>query len=122
MKIKAAFLCVEDTPPDLILSFAEPGDSPVECQSLILMRTKKYEKLKYEFERGVNISWEGDQEEREFDEVMTSFKWNHTLATITSPDRTIEVGLSDIPKNDLKKMPLQQNLWVDSGSGRSPIV
>jgi len=104
MKIKAAFLSVEDTPPDLILSFAELGDSPVECQSLILLRTKKYEKLMYEFERGVNISWEGDQEEPEFDEVMTSFKWSQTLATITSPDRTIEVDLSNIPKNDLKKM------------------
>ena len=49
MKIKAAFLTVEDNPPDLILSFAEL-DYLVHCKSLILMRTKEYERFNFEQE------------------------------------------------------------------------
>jgi hypothetical protein len=104
MKIKASFLTADDCPPDLFLAFVQ-GSNPVGvCKSLILMRTKKYEKFLDEIERGVSISWEDDVEEPEFDEIITSFEWNKTQAIITSPQRTFEVDISDIQKEELKGM------------------
>ena len=104
MNIKASFLTAEDSPPDLILAFAQSDDPFGGCKSLILMRTKKYEKFMYEFERGVSIRWEDDVEEGEFDEIITSFEWNKTQAIITSPKRIFEIDISDIPKDELKAM------------------
>ena len=104
MNIKASFLTAEDSSPDLILAFAQDTNPIGVCKSLILMRTKKYEKLMYEFERGVSISWEDDVEEGEFDEIITSFEWNKAQATITSPKRTFEVDISDISKDEFKAM------------------
>jgi hypothetical protein len=43
-------------------------------------------------------------EEPEFDEIITSFEWNKTQAIITSPQRTFEVDISDIQKEELKGM------------------
>ena len=104
MNIKASFLTAEDSPPDLILAFAQSDDPFGGCKSLILMRTKKYEKFMYEFERGVSIRWEDDIEEGEFEEIITSFEWNKTQAIITSPKRIFETDISDIPKDELKAM------------------
>lgn len=105
MKIKVSFLTADDTPPDLILAFAQIYDSIGSCKSLILMRTKMYEKLKYEFERGVSISWEDDVVNAdEFDEIITSFEWNKTRAIITTPKRTFEVDISNITKGELRDM------------------
>ena len=104
MNIKASFLTAEDSPPDLILVFAQSDDPFGGCKSLILMRRKKYEKFMYEFERGVSIRWEDDVEEGEFDEIITSFEWNKTQAIITSPKRIFEIDISDIPKDELKAM------------------
>ena len=58
----------------------------------------------YEFERGVSIRWEDDVEEGEFDEIITSFEWNETQATITPPKRIFEVDISDISKDEFKAM------------------
>ena len=104
MKIKASFLTAEDTPPDLILAFAQSGTLPGDCNSLILMRTKEYEMLRFEAERGVSISWEEDDEEHCLDEIVTSFEWSKSKAVITSPKRTFEVDLSEVPDDELKEM------------------
>ncbi len=45
MNIKASFLTVEDSPPDLILAFAQNEDPIGGCKSLILIRTKEHEKF-----------------------------------------------------------------------------
>ena len=74
------------------------------CKSLILMRTKEYEKFKFENERGVGISWEDDEEDDYFDEIITSFEWNESKAIITSPKRTFEVDLSEITEDEIKEM------------------
>ncbi|MDA3926112.1 MAG: YkgJ family cysteine cluster protein [Kiritimatiellae bacterium] len=104
IKIKAAFVTAEDEPPDLILSFAELGYSPADCKSLILVRTKEYEKFKCENERGVSISWEDDTEEDFYEEIITSFEWNKTQAIITSPKRTFEIDLKDVRDEGFKEM------------------
>ena len=103
MKIKASFLSAEDSPPDLILSFSQT-DLYGGCKSLILMRTKEYEMFMLENERGVSISWEDDDGDDYFDEIITSFEWNKSAAIITSPKRTFEVDLSEVPEDEIKEM------------------
>ena len=104
MKIKASFLTAEDSPPDLLLSFVRNDDQIGGCKSLILIRTKEYEKFLYEFERGVSISWEDDIEKGEFYEIITSFEWNEAKAIITSTKRIFEVDISEISNDEFKAM------------------
>jgi hypothetical protein len=53
-----SFISVE-TGDDLIVSFAvyEPDD-PVDIESLIVLRTPKYERLLYDWERGASVSFD----------------------------------------------------------------
>ncbi len=53
-----SFISIEDSPPDLILSFAIWQPELGDIASLILMRTPKYESFLDEIERGVSVSYE----------------------------------------------------------------
>lgn len=50
---------------DLIVSFAITGDLPWGILSLTLLRTPKYEFILEPEERGVNVSWEEDDDKSE---------------------------------------------------------
>jgi len=57
---RVQFIEIDDEEPDLILSFAL-DDSALGIKSLVLQWTPKYEVLVPEYERGVHVSLEGDE-------------------------------------------------------------
>lgn len=61
-----SFVSIEDIPPDLIVSFAIWQPEWDDIRSIILLRTPRYEPLRDESERGVNVSdedWPNDENE-----------------------------------------------------------
>lgn len=61
-----SFVSIEDIPPDLIVSFAIWEPEWDDIRSIILLRTPRYEPLRDESERGVNVSdedWPNDENE-----------------------------------------------------------
>lgn len=61
-----SFVSNEDIPPDLIVSFAIWQPEWDDIRSIILLRTPRYEPLRDESERGVNVSdedWPNDENE-----------------------------------------------------------
>lgn len=98
---EVAFLTMEDTGIDLILSFALSTDDD-DIRSLILMRTPKYEPFLEESERGVTVSLEGESDE---DLMMLRALKVLNKAVIIETDRCVyQLDLRHVDAEEVKAM------------------
>jgi hypothetical protein len=101
---RVSFITVQ-TGDDLILSFAvQRHDDPPEIDSLILMRTPKYEVIFEEHERGVRVSYERYDDDE--DDLLQEFDYAEGDATIRirTASREYELDVRKVDAADLKKM------------------
>jgi hypothetical protein len=90
---------------DLILSFAvQRHDDPAEIESLILMRTPKFESIFEEHERGVHVSFErhdGDE-----DDFLQQFDYaeGEAMVRIRTSSREYELDVRKVDAVDLRQM------------------
>ncbi|QUN31771.1 hypothetical protein KB879_36155 (plasmid) [Cupriavidus sp. KK10] len=100
-----AFISTENG-DDLIVSFAviEPAD-PTEINSLILMRTPKYEHLLGEWERGVSVSFDRyvEEDDEELLEEVHLDRKSAVVRLITSL-RSYELDLRKVDEREVKAM------------------
>jgi len=98
---RVQFIDIDDEDPDLILSFAL-DDSALGIKSLVLLRTPKYEVLLSEYERGVYVSLEGDEDiERD---LLVSIKIEAVTVTISTTQRTYKLDTIKIEETQIKQM------------------
>jgi hypothetical protein len=96
-----SFISIEDSPPDLILSFAIWQPELEEIRSLILMRTPKYEFMLDEAERGVNVSdeaWRDDE-----DDILKEIEFSDDFVRIITNHHQFELDLRKVDKEEIGK-------------------
>jgi hypothetical protein len=99
---RVAFITTE-TGDDLILSFAlECHDDASEIESLILMRTPKYEFILEEHERGVSVSFGCFQEDDLLQEI--NYSAENGIVCIQTTSCKYELDVHRVGAEDLKKM------------------
>ena len=92
-----------ETGDDLIVSFAIPvGEFPDDIESLILLRTPKYEKFLDDADRGVKVMPENDTEEDMLREV--SFDKESAIVRLTSENHRYELDVRKVDPAELKDM------------------
>ncbi len=105
MELVAFITC--ETGTDLIVSFAVcvPEDASA-VESLILMRSPKYEGLLHEWERGATVSFE--REENEDDEVVllreVKYADAEKIVTVTSDRGVYELDVRKVDPKELREM------------------
>jgi hypothetical protein len=99
---RVAFITAE-TGDDLVLSFAvQCHDDASEIESLILIRTPKYEFILEEFERGVSVSF-GQFEDDDLLKTI-SYSAEDGIVRIETASRKYELDVHKVDPDDLKKM------------------
>ena len=96
-----AFITTE-TGDDLIVSFAVcPTDDPTEVESLTLLRTPKYELFLEDWERGVKVSFELDDEG-----LLEELFFDPPAATVRlkTQSKTYELDVRQVDPEDLIAM------------------
>lgn len=89
---------------DLIVSFAVcAADDPSEIESLTLLRTPKYEQFLEEWERGVKVSFELDNDQ---DDLLKEacFDEHSAVVRLTTHNRTYELDVHKVDPDELKAM------------------
>ena len=87
---------------NLIVSFAvAAGDFPGDILSLTLLRTPKYEFILGPDERGVSVSWEEDEDERE---LLLEIKYSGDTVKLNTTRREFTLDLSHVDDDDLSRM------------------
>jgi hypothetical protein len=86
---------------DLIVSFAIPGDFPGDVLSLTLLRTPKYEFILDPDERGVSISWEEDEDERE---LLLGVECYGDKVKLYTTKREFILDVSRVDDQELRRM------------------
>ena len=98
---RVQFISIEDKEPDLILSFAlDNGEMGV--KSLVLLRTHRYEVLLPEYERGVHVSMEGDEDPE--NKLLLEVSVNKGTATISTQKKSYELDISRVEETELEEM------------------
>jgi hypothetical protein len=102
---RVSFITVE-AGDDLILSFAvQRHDDPSEIESLILLRTPKYEFIFEEHERGVRVSFERFHNSAEDDFLQKiEYAEGARIVRIRTLSREYELDVRRVDGDDLKKM------------------
>jgi len=101
---RVSFITVE-TGDDLILSFAvQCHDDPSEIESLILMRTPKYEFIFEEHERGVGVSFERHADDEDHYLQKIDYVEADAIVRIQTSSREYELDVRKVDADDLKKM------------------
>ena len=99
---RVAFITAE-TGDDLVLSFAvQCHDDASEIESLILLRTPKYEFILEEYERGVNVSFGQFEDGELLREICYSAE--EGTVCIQTPSRKYEMDVHKVDPDELKKM------------------
>jgi hypothetical protein len=99
---RVAFITTE-TGDDLVLSFAvQCHDDASEIESLILMRTPKYEFILEAHERGVSVSFGAFEEDDLLQKI--SYSAEDGIVCIQTISRKYELDVHKVDPNDLKKM------------------
>jgi len=96
-----SFIDIEDSPPDLILSFAVWQPELDDIRSIILMRTPDFELLLDESDRGVNVSdeaWIDDEDER-----LNQIEFVDNLVRITTNAHQLELDLRKVDKEEIEQ-------------------
>jgi hypothetical protein len=101
---RVSFITME-TGDDLVLSFAvQHPDDPSEIESLILMRTPKYEFLLEEHERGVDVSFERHEDDQDDYLQRIDYLKADALVRIQTSAREYELDVRKVGANELKQM------------------
>ena len=90
---------------DLILAFAvQHREDPSAIESLILLRTPKYEFLLEEHERGVKVSF--DRHEDDEDDFLQKFDYAEAdaMVRVQTSSHEYELDLRKVGAGDLEKM------------------
>jgi hypothetical protein len=103
MKHRVQFISLEEDDKDLIVSFAL-DDAEMGVTSLILLRTLFYEELIDEEERGVKVSLEGDDLEKEHLNVLNSIRIRPGVIEIKSLFREYQLDTSTIEESEIQSM------------------
>ena len=89
----------------MVLSFAvqRPGD-PAAIESLTLIRTPKYEFIFEEHERGVKVSFERDDDDK--DDFLRKFEYVEAdaIVRIQTSSQEYELDVRKVDAGELKKM------------------
>ena len=86
---------------DLIVSFAVAGDFPGDVLSLTLLRTPKYEAFLDPDERGVSVSWEEDEDDRE---LLLGVERSGDKVKLNTTRREFTLDLSRVDDRELRRM------------------
>ena len=100
---RVQFISLEEDDKDLIVSFAL-DDAEMGVISLILLRTLFYEELMDEEERGVKVSLEGDELEKENLNVLNSIRIRSGEIEIKSLFREYQLDTSTIEDSEIQDM------------------
>ena len=103
MKHRVQFISLEEDDKDLIVSFAL-DDAEMGVISLIIHRTLFYEGLMDEEERGVKVSLEGDELEKEYLNVLNSIRIRSGEIEIKSLFREYQLDTSTIEETEIQDM------------------
>ena len=103
MKHRVQFISLQEDDKDLIVSFAL-DDAEMGVISLILLRTLFYEELMDEEERGVKVSLEGDELEKEYLNVLNSIRIRSGEIEIKSLFREYQLDTSTIEESEIQDM------------------
>lgn len=103
MKHRVQFINLEEDDKDLVVSFAL-DDAEMGVISLILLRTLFYEELMDEEERGVKVSLEGDELEKEYLNVLNSIWIRSGEIEIKSLFRKYQLDTSTIEESEIQDM------------------
>lgn len=101
-----AFITSE-TGDDLIVSFAVcRPDDPTDIASLTLLRTPKYERFLYEWERGVSVSFEAEEDEDDDAVLLREVRYGaaEKVVTVRSDRATYELDVRKVDPEELKEM------------------
>ncbi len=99
---KVRFITCEDDDPDLVVSFALEEEDPVYVKSLILLRTPKFERFLYAYERGVSVSLE-DKSEEEERILLKVIRFEKGKILIEDTKTTYELDVSAVDENEIKQ-------------------
>ena len=97
------FLYLEENDKDLIFSFATDDDD-LGVKSLTLLRTLFFEEFLDEEERGVKVSFEGDEVEQDHLHMLNHISINGDEVEITSAFRKYQLDLSRIDESEKEEM------------------
>jgi hypothetical protein len=101
---KVLFITVE-TGDDLILSFAvQRRDDPSDIESLILLRTPKYEFIFEEHERGVRVSFERRENDEDDFLQKIEYRADDAIVRIQTTSQKYELDVRKVGADELKKM------------------
>ena len=97
---RASFITVEDG-DDLIVSFAVPGDGPLDVNSMTLIRTPKYELLLPYDERGVYASYDGSPGMKR--DMLTQVQWIGQEVRIICLDHEYVVDVRGVDDEEISE-------------------
>ena len=101
---KVDFLTTEKG-DDLIVAFAIPTGDSYEVHSLILLRTPKYEFIMDERERGVKVSFDGDDSDFDYEyEMLESLQYEQGKVKIKTSKRDFLLDVSGVEKSEINEM------------------
>jgi len=103
MKHIVQFINLEEDEKDLIASFAI-DDQELGVKSLILHRTLFFEEVFDEEERGVNVSMEGDNFDKEDFNILNDIKIGEKEIEIKTPFREYRLDISRIDRTEIEAM------------------
>ena len=88
----------------MIVSFAVAGVDAHDVLSLTLIRTPKYEQFLYDHERGIHVSFEADDDDEDYVELLVSFEGDDSQIKLITTERDFSLDISAVDKSDLKEM------------------
>ena len=103
MKNRVQFISLEEDEKDLIISFAI-DDLDLGIKSLILLRTPFYEPLLTESDKGVNVSFEGDNNVQDDYNMLDSILIDSKKIIIITSIKSYELDISNIEKEEIEEM------------------
>ncbi|ABM03615.1 hypothetical protein Ping_1838 [Psychromonas ingrahamii 37] len=97
---KVSFINIEDEGIDLILSFAVYDSEPSAIESLILMRTPRYELLLDDHERGVAVSFKNHEQSS----LLKSVVLGTDIVEIFNQENKYILDMRHVDKDELNEL------------------
>jgi len=100
-KIKDVSFITTEEEEDLIVAFAIPVSDHIDVNSLILLRTPKYEHFLDEHERGVNVSYENQVDTE--DDLLEKIEIQENVVKITTKRNRYKLNISRVDEDEIKE-------------------
>ena len=105
METETVVFITTETGTDLILAFAVAGqDDPSTIESLILVRTPKYEFIVEEHERGVRVSFERYEDEEDEFLQKVEYASGEAIVRLQTTARKFELDVRKVDPGELNNM------------------